>query len=183
MPDVSTDDQLKTDEGTESARFLARRGVVLVKEFRPVGKFLGQRGELLAFETLSLKVVSGNSKKCSYGMKVDLYDSEDNFDSSVCLDFDELDEFLQAIVFFQATARDLLVQKRDHTEVSYSTKDDARVGFYQKSGEQTAFLALPGGSNTVFFPVEELSDIVNYISKAKEHLLSCGASPNQFAVD
>jgi hypothetical protein len=122
-----------------------------------------------------LTIVRGNKKKTNYGVRIERQDGDGDSDGSVFLDFDELDEFLDAIKFIQSTAKELLSQQRDHTEVSYSSKDEAKVGFYQTSEEQQAFFGLPHSRGTTFLPVDKLTEIESLISKSKQHLISCGA--------
>lgn len=161
--------------GTSFGRFLADRGVVLVKEFRPIGQFKGKYKDLLLFETVVLTLVKGNRKSTNYGVRVEHQDGEGHSVGSVFLDFDELDELLEAISFIQATAKQLSLQERDHTEVTYSSRDDARVGFYQTAEEQLAFFGLPRARENIFMPVSKLKEVHALVDKSKRHLLTCGA--------
>lgn len=162
--------------GTNFSRFLADRGVVMVKEFRPIGQFKGRFRDTLSFETMLLTVVKGTKKKTSYGVRIERLDGDGDSDGSVFLDFDELDELLDAIKFIQSTAKELSLQERDHTEVTYSSKDEARVGFYQTTEEQQAFFGLPRSRGTTFLPVSKLTEIRSLVEKSKGHLISCGAA-------
>ncbi len=177
MSDLIETQAKDTSEGTSFRKFLADRGVVMVKEFRPIGKFKGRFLDTLICETMLLTIIKSNKRKTSYGVKLERHDSDDDLDSSVFLDFDELDELLDALRFIRSTAKELLGQERDHTEVTYATKDQAKVGFYQTSEEQQAFFALSMTGTSIFLPVERLSEIVALITKARDHLISCGAQP------
>jgi hypothetical protein len=164
-----------TQSGTNFKKFLADRGVVMVKEFRPIGQFKGRFKDILSFETMLLTIVQGNKKKINYGVRIERQDGDGDSDGSVFLDFDELDELLDAIKFIHSTAKELSSQQRDHTEVSYSSKDEAKVGFYQTSEEQQAFFGLPHSRGTTFLSVSKLIEIESLIAKSKQHLVSCGA--------
>lgn len=164
-----------TQSGTNFKKFLANRGVVMVKEFRPIGQLKGRFKDTLSFETMLLTILQGNKKKINYGVRIEHQDSDGDSDGSVFLDFDELDELLDAIKFIESTAKELSLQQRDHTEVSYSSKDEAKVGFYQTDEEQQAFFGLPHSRGTTFLPLSRLTEIESLIAKSKEHLVLCGA--------
>ncbi len=120
-----------------------------------------------------LTVLKGNKKKTSYGVRIEHYDLEGDQDETVFLDFDEIDELLDAIKFIESTAQELSLKERDHTEIQYSTKDGARVGYYKLSGDQQAFFSF--GRITTFLELNRFFDISALILKSKEHLVSCGA--------
>src|SRR5262244_1401504 len=123
-------------EGTNVRRFLAYRGAIVVKEIRDVGKFKGNYGDTISIATMILAVVKGTTRQTSYGVQLERTDRDANTTSSVFLDFDELDELMEAFDFIRALAAEIRSQQRDYTEVTYSTKDNARFGFYQSEQQQ-----------------------------------------------
>ena len=109
------------NQGTTVGRFLANRGVIVVKENRPSGRCKGEHGDSIIAEAVVLSVVKGAKKDTSYGVRLERIDEHGDTDSVVFLDFDELTELINAIDFISQTAAQLSSQVRDYTEVTYST--------------------------------------------------------------
>lgn len=164
-------------EGTNVARFLANRGAIVIKETRAIGRCKGEHGDAISVETVLLNVVKGTKKETSYGIRLERTASGD-FESAVFLDYDELSEFIAAIDFISKTASQLQNQKRDYTEVTYSTKDSAKVGFYHSDGGQLAFLSLSNHRGSTFLPLPRLVVLKDLIETAEGYLKSRGAGEN-----
>ena len=61
----------------------------------------------------------------------------------------------------------------------YSTKDDAKFGFYQETNqEQTAFTKFQ--DKTAYLKLSDLLMLKNHLLKAQEHLISRGASIDNY---
>ncbi|MGE6333608.1 hypothetical protein [Stenotrophomonas sp. NPDC077659] len=174
MSDLAQDRSV--DQGTNVGRFLANRGVIVVKENRPAGRCKGEHGDSIAAETLILNVIKGAKKDTSYGVRLERIDQDGDTDSAVFLDHDELPELINAIDFIAHTAVELSGQDRDYTEVTYSTKDGATFGFYHSDQEQLAFLKLSDHRSSTFLPVNRLGVLKQMLQEARAHLQSCGAS-------
>ncbi|MCD7098992.1 hypothetical protein [Stenotrophomonas sp. MMGLT7] len=164
------------NQGTSVSRFLANRGAIVVKETRPVGRLKGEHGDVVSAETMILNVVKGTKKDTSYGVRLERSDSGGDFDSAVFIDYDELDELIGAIDFISTTATQLQNQARDYTEVTYSTKDSAKVGFYHSKEGQLAFLMLSDHRGNTFLPVHRLAILKQIFQDAKSHLTASGAT-------
>ncbi|MEG4453101.1 hypothetical protein QUA52_30365 [Microcoleus sp. N9_A3] len=162
-------------QGTVFRQFLANRGVVMVKETRPIGKCKGDHGDMLAVETMLLTILKGAKRDTTYGVRLERHDSEGDVESSAFIDFDELDELLEAIKFIHSTANELSAQERDYTEVSYSTKDSAKFGFYQSAEIQQAFVSVSENRGTTFLTLAKLASLAKIIEKSRAHLVSRGA--------
>jgi len=169
-------DAAQDARGTSVSRFLANRGAIVVKETRSVGRVKGEHGDSVSAETVVLNVIKGVKKETTYGVRLERTDSHGDFDSAVFLDYDELSELLGAIDFISTTALTLRDQARDYTEVTYSTKDDAQIGFYHSDDGQLAFLKLSSHRGSTFVPLHRLAALKQMFEGAKEHLTKCGAT-------
>lgn len=164
----------ESHNGTNLRNFMAHRGAIIVKEMRNIGKISAKYSAVLETETLILRVVRGASDSMVYGVTLKHIDKDGSDEASVNLDFDEIDELVSAIDFIKKTSEDLVGSQRDYTEVIYATKDNARLGFFQNHGSQTAFVSLSTRS-TMFLELSEIGKIQTILRTAKDHLVSSGA--------
>jgi hypothetical protein len=164
-------------EGTNVRQFLAHRGSVVVKEFREIGKLKGKYGDIITVTTLILAIVKGMNRKTSYGVKLERTSTESySAESSVLLDFDELHELMEAFDFINSLAANLKPQKCDHTEVVYSTKDNAQFGFYQDNQQQQqAFIIVSSHGETTFLDLAQLVKLKELLLSSQNHLINRGA--------
>jgi hypothetical protein len=162
------------EPATNVGQFLAKRGRLVMKEFREFRKVECDYGSTLTITTLILSVAHGRNAERTFGLKLE--HDNDGREESCFLDFDELVELLHAIKFIFSTAREIIGQKRDYTEFEYSTKESMRVGFYQsKPSDQRAFVDVAPGGSMMFVSFEQLRQVFNGIKAAREHLITCGA--------
>jgi hypothetical protein len=163
-------------EGTNLRQFLAHRGSVVVKEFREVGKLKGKYSDAIVVSTMILAILKGTNRKTSFGVKLERTGTESYSDTSVLLDFDELNELMEAFDFIASLATNLKSKKSDYTEVIYSTKDDAQIGFYQdKHQQQQAFVKISPHGELTFLDVDHLVKLKELLINAQEHLITRGA--------
>jgi hypothetical protein len=161
---------------TNVGRFLARRGVLVMKEFKEFGKIRCEFGPTLTITTLILAIAQSLNADRTFGVKLECKDSDDRTDSSL-LDIDEIAEFLHAIKYIFNIAKEVRGQARDYTEFIYSTKDGVRVGFYQRvDGQQQAFIDVSPRGETIFISFDRLREVFNTIKLAREHLIEKGAT-------
>src|ERR1044071_2958220 len=120
----------KEDEkSTNVGRFLARRGVLLIKEFRDMSAVKGEYGGKVSVSTLILSSAQTTRGDVQYGIKLEYTDENGDTRGSGFLD-DEI----AAFDFFHSVANKMVGQQRDYTEVTYQTKDNLKFGFYQSDG-------------------------------------------------
>jgi hypothetical protein len=162
--------------GTEARRFLARRGAVAVRETRDIGVVPGLYLDDLLVSTMVIAIVKGPHREMSYSVKVERRDEDKNTTTSVLLDYDEVPELLEAFDFISSNALDMVGKPRDYTEVTYSTKDAARFGFFQSKGKQQMFVALELHGATTFVADHDFPRLKALLAQAKTHLESKGAS-------
>ncbi|MDX1999640.1 MAG: hypothetical protein SF066_18115 [Thermoanaerobaculia bacterium] len=156
-------------------RFMARKGAVVFKEMKTAGVAEGLYSDEIVVSTMVIGVVVGEVREMSYGIKLERNDSDGLTVSSVFVDFDEIGELAEALEFIARTAHEMMQLQRDYTEVTYSTKDSARFGFYQDQGQQKAFVALEAAQDSTFLQVGQLSDLRVVLLAAMKHLESRGA--------
>jgi hypothetical protein len=173
MNEVAQDEAVA---GTEARRFLARRGAVAVRETRDIGVVAGLYMDDLLVSTMVIAIVKGPHREMSYSVKVERRDEDKNTTTSVLLDYDEVPELLEAFDFISGNALDMEGKQRDYTEVTYSTKDGARFGFFQNKGAQQMFVALQPHGETTFVADHDFPRLKSLLSQAKAHLDSKGAS-------
>jgi len=166
----------KTEEkSTNVGRFLAKRGVLLVKEFRELSAVKGEYGDRVNVSTLILSSAKSTRGDVQYGIKLEHVNEEGEMQASGFLDYDEIAEVIGAFDFIHGVAEKMFGQPRDYTEVTYLTKDNLKFGFYQSEGQQQAFIDVGGYGQSLFLSVAKLQNLKKSIEAAKAHLITRGA--------
>lgn len=165
---------LPEPECTDVRRILARRGAITVTEYRAVGE-LKNAGPPIFFSAMVLAIVKGTDRETLFGVKLTVEGSA----SVAFLDFDELDGLIGALDFMSAFANEPRYQG-DSAEVTYSTKEDVRLGCRHHAALQdiSAFLTLPFFSHnrSSSYTVELFPRLRELLLAAQRHLTSRGAS-------
>ncbi|MBI1831864.1 MAG: hypothetical protein HYR84_10480 [Planctomycetes bacterium] len=173
---------VSTDEGgTKITRFLANKGVILIKETREIGSIKCEYGAKLKADTMILATAKSSTKvsQKSFGVRLESTDSKEREDSAH-LDFDESEEFSNAITFIHEAAQRIANEKRDYTEATFRTKDHIEIGFYQDVDQvQKAFVRLGGRGEIVFIPITSLPIVKKLIEAARAHLIKKGAGAEE----
>lgn len=165
----------RDEPATEAGRFLAKRGHVVMKQFREIGKVQCDYGTKLRFSTLLFAIAQGSKGDRTFGLKIE-HESQDGTVESCLIDFDELKELLLAIKHLFELAKQTASERSDYTEFEYVTKDSLKVGFYQDTdGHQQAFFDVSPGGSMMFIDVEGLRRIFENIKKGREYLIEKGA--------
>lgn len=164
------------EPATNVGRFLAKRGVLVMKEFRHFRKIKCEYGTTLEITTLVLSIAQSHNAERSFGLKLE-HKNRDGIDESCFLDFDELLELLQAIKYIFNIAKEIREEDRDYTEFEYSTKESMKVGFFQSPPDrrQQAFFDVRPGGSMMFISFDQLKEIFGVIKDAREHLVGLGA--------
>jgi hypothetical protein len=151
-------------------RFLAARGVIIMKENRIVASVPSAYGAPLDVAGQVLVIVKNTERQVSTGVKFEQAETTTHIGSAAFVDSDELDEFLGAFTFISTSAVHMAHDSRDYTEVTYSTRDNVTIGFYQDGQKQQAFVKLGASSPLMFFRVEALQNIRGAVVQAREHV-------------
>jgi len=170
------------DGGSDRARtvtgqFLAQSGLIIIKETRGIGALKCEEGRKVVAETLTISMARGRKKMVgkTFGIRLEA-PLEQGETRSAILDFDEAEEFCNAIQFLHEAAERLAPLRTDHTEATFSTKDMIQVGFHQSTEQQQlAFVQLGGRGDFCFFPVASLPSFKRLIEAARSYLVLKGA--------
>ena len=172
-PEDRASDQSRTMIG----QFLAQSGIIIIKETREIGALKCEEGKKVLAETLTLATAKGSKKMLgkTFGIRLEATLEQGGTRSAV-LDFDETEEFCQAIQFLYEAAERLAPLKVDHTEATFSTKDKIQVGFYQSTEQQQlAFVQLGDRGDFCFFQLVSLLSFKRLIEAARSYLVLKGA--------
>ncbi len=160
---------------TELGKLLNERGRLLKKEFHEFAK-LRAYSTTLTVNTLIFSFPRSDTNRRIFGVKLD-QESEDSYDESAFLDFDEMEEMLRAIKFLYEVAMENEGKHGEYSEYIYSTKDEVQVGFFQtQDGEQRAFFDVEPGGGMLFLSFEQLREVFDGLKRAYQYLLDSGAS-------
>lgn len=164
---------LPEPECTNVRRILAHRGAITVTEYRAVGEL---KNEFLSisFSAMVLVIVKGTHRETLFGVMLVADSARVSF-----LDFDELDGLIGALDFMSAFANEPRYQG-DRAEVTYSTKEDVRLGCRHCAALQdpSAFFTLPFviDNRASLYTVELFPRLKELLLAAQRHLTSRGAS-------
>jgi hypothetical protein len=164
---------------TNIGQFLAHRGAILIKETREIGALKCEQGKKVVAETLTVATAKGSARMLgkTFGIRLEAPLDEGGTGSAI-VDFDEAEEFSNAIYFLHEAALKLAPLKTDHTEATFSTRDRIQVGFYQSTDQQQlAFIRVGDGGDLCFFPVASLPSLRRLIEAARSYLVLKGAGP------
>jgi hypothetical protein len=164
-------------EGTRIGRFLSDRGVIILKEMRPVGAMKCNHGARISVETMILTTAKSSTRisEKSFGVRFETKDANDS-ESLTNLDFDETEEFAKAISYFYEVSKRISSEQRDYTEATFSTKDGIQVGFYQDVDQnQLAFFRGGRVGDLLFFRTEDLPKLRTLVDQGRAHLMKKGA--------
>lgn len=165
----------KEEPPTAVGKFLAKRGLLVIKQFREIGKIECNYGTTLVVSTLVLAVAKGSTGEQTFGLKFE-HESQDGLQESCLVDFDELKELLLAIKHLISLSDKTETEEFDYTEFEYQTKDFLRVGFYQEpKGRQQAFFDVSPGGSMMFIGFGDLRRIFELIKRGREYLIEKGA--------
>lgn len=157
-------------EGSAMRRFLAERGVILMKEQRHAAAIPTSYGAPVKVASQILVIVKGTEREISAGVKFEQSETNSQIGSAAFVDSDEIDELLGAFEFLISSATQMGHDRRDYTEITYTTRDDVTIGFFQDDLRQQAFVRLGVGSPLMFFRVDALQSIQAAVVTAREHV-------------
>lgn len=157
-------------QGSRMRQFLAQRGVIIMKENRTVASIPTVYGNPLDVGGQVLVTVQHTERHVSVGVKFEQAESNTHISSEAFVDSDELDEFVGALNFILVSAQRVANDARDYTEVTYSTRDDVTIGFFQEGLRQQAFARLGVGSPLIFIGIELLRNLCDAVVQAREHV-------------
>jgi hypothetical protein len=166
-------------QSNEPARFDADRGAIVMRHTKHIGTFrceMGFRIEILALTIITTKS-SASPEKVTYGIRFEAYRDMNTMDSAF-LEFDQAEEFSNAIVYMSQLAQNLKdsTPDGDHSEAQYSTKDGINIGLYRDAkGNVKAFTSMRLGGDSGFFHPDSLLAFRKLVDEARLELTAKGA--------
>ena len=157
-------------EGSTMRRFLAERGVIIMKEQRLAAGIPTSYGAPLQVASQILVIIKGTEREISVGVKFEQSETNSQIGSAAFVDSDEIDELLGAFKFLISSATQMGHDRRDYTEITYTTRDDVTVGFFQDDQRQQAFVRLGTISPLMFFRIDAIQSIQAAVVSAREHV-------------
>lgn len=152
---------------TKLEAFMSKRGRLLIKEFYKLGKMQCQYGAKIGFEALVI-YEPGHKEQGVRGIKVEIEEVGrlGNSNSSF-LDLEEIRSLSKALRYMLKLATKWKNINRKYTEVTFSTRGDFQIGFYQLGTTQTAFASsgYVGKASCFFYNIKDLSSVKTLIDK------------------
>lgn len=144
---------------------MAKRGTLVVKDFYDLGAINGVK---LTIEALCL-YEPGQEKDRIRGLRVEVSQYRSGLGTEThasFLDLDEAESLSQALGYLIELGTKWANTDREYTEVTFSTKDEFQIGFYQSGREQKAFASSGTvGKTSAFFDMAKLSDVKATVDK------------------
>jgi len=153
-------------QGSNLRQSLTERGVILMKESRPIAYVATLYGPSIEVAGHILVRLRNSIRHIFYGVRLQ-YAETDTHASAAFIDSDEIDELLGAVDFIVTSADRMAHDRRDYTEVSYSTNDHVTFGFYQQDSKQQAFVRFDG--RLIHIGIEKLPILRSSIADARAH--------------
>ena len=146
---------------TKLEAFLARKGMLIVKEFYPLGSLSGAL-ETKAEADAVVMYEPGHEGQRVRGIRIEVtgggrYGSGE----TAFLDMEEVQSLSEALEYMKGLAAKWQGMERSYTEVVFQTKGDFRIGFFQEGTKQSAFLSCGRVSRESCWlsSVEQLGDV------------------------
>lgn len=175
---IATADSTNPEQaGTRISRFLANRGVIIIKEIREIGSMRCEHQAKLKAATMILATAKSSTRVSEKdpGIRLEAIDHRED-EESAHLDFDESEELSKAITFIHEAAQRIAGEKRDYTESAFGTKDEIAIGFYQDVDQaQSAFNRLSRHAKSCFLEIGSLPMLKKLVEGARAHLIKKGA--------
>lgn len=156
-------------QGSTLRQSLAERGVIIMREQRTLANVPTLYGPAIEVGAQILAIVKDAKRRLVVGVRLEQAETERHSASIAFVDSDELDELLGSIDFIMTSARHMAHDRRDYTEVTYSSNDGVTIGFYQDVLKQQAFVKLGMGSRSIFIGMETLPLLRSAIADARAH--------------
>jgi hypothetical protein len=168
--------QAKESEAQKSniEKFIAARGVLLVKKYGTIGEIDGKFLDKVKIKTLIISTPATSGTLPTYGVRFER-PPVGKFESSEVgfIDFDESKGVVEAIKYMISLSETMKTENHENTEIHFNSRGEISVGFFQARGEQTAIFKVDGKS--VFLEMKQLVVLQNLIESAISSLVKEGA--------
>lgn len=133
------EDEKSKEPATKLEAFIAKKGKLIIKDSYEIALISGMYGSSLKLSSLLLYEPGQESQKLK-GLRIEINESGRLQRSNVSfLDFEEGESLLRAINYMIDLSSKWQAIEKDYTEVTFSTKGDFYMGFYQKGKGQTVY--------------------------------------------
>jgi len=155
-----------TEPATKLEAFLVKKGKIVIKDSYELGAIIGRfgRAEVDALVIYEPGIESARIR----GLRVEIKEAGRLERSRTSfLDMEEIESLSKAIKYMADLAEKWKGETREaYTEVTFSTKGDFKVGFYQKGSVRSAYLHSGYiGRATCFMEVGDFGKLKNIIDK------------------
>jgi hypothetical protein len=150
-------------------RSLAERGVIVMKESRVVARITTTHGGSLDIAGHIIAIIKNAERRITAGVRFENTETS-RLGSAAFLDPDEVEEFLGALNFIISSAEQMARSTRDYTEVTFSTRDDFTIGFFQDGQAQQGIARLSAVHPFMGFRVTELNTIRGAVNQARDYV-------------
>ncbi|HVT47420.1 MAG TPA: helix-turn-helix transcriptional regulator [Vicinamibacterales bacterium] len=145
-------------------------GDVVIKEFIPIGRTAYRMTTApVVFEAAIIS--RPDTSEPVRGMRVTV--SDNRISRASLIDFDEMGTMIKALDFMIAKLAEWKdVDKVSYNEISFSSRDDFKIGFYQEGKKQTGFATVGIiGAVTSTFNVSDLPNVRDLTQQALDLLM------------
>lgn len=167
--------ETQKDETTKVGEFLSRRGSLNIKDVYKIGTYTDQYGKVANFEAIVIYNPANSDIKVK-GIKVEITkEGKYGEESKSCfLDLDEIETVIQSINYMIETAKTFATTPREYSEITFSSKDNFKLGFFQKELNQSSFVEVGNYSSLIMFlfSIEDFNKIKNILEKGNALLLT-----------
>jgi hypothetical protein len=160
-------DEEKTKEpSTKLEAFIAKKGKLIIKDSYEIALISGMYGASLKIYFLLL-YEPGQETQAIKGLRIEINESGRIERSSVSfLDYEEGESLLKAINYMIDLSTKWKALDREYSEVTFSTKGDFYMGFYQKGKGQTVYSSSGYINKTkCFMSLKELTSMKDSVEK------------------
>jgi hypothetical protein len=168
-----TNKESPTDNNVKLKSFLSKKGIMYIKDFYYIGSFTGKYGKMDVQAAIMYQPNKDIEKiEKIRGILINIEGGSNQYDKhQSVLDLDEAESVSKAISYMieEYLKRQALTSsdiKSDYNEVVFVTKDEFKVGFYQRKDSLQAFASSGDISKaSCFFSVGGLGELKRYIDE------------------
>jgi hypothetical protein len=187
---------------TRASVFASKRGILVIKEFHPVASIridsvseefrsaLGLLAEgapayldmadYILFDALVFGAMSGDKAEKAFGVRATVHKpgNDEATEPAIFVDYEEIPELVRALDYFLERHAEIEHTAVDYTELTYSTIEGFRVGFYVDPNAEVTCQAFVSTDNTenIFFEPGKLMEVIQACNEACEYLGQRGAT-------
>jgi len=170
VPSLSLAQEELIDKGPSSTQlesFLSRKGRLMVKDFYRLGETFGEGRTSIIFDAIVISEPGLQNKKIK-GIRIEINEGGRLERKTFSfLDLEEVEGLSKAIDYIIELAEKWKgVEREPYTEVSYSSKSNFTVGFFQKEKERSGFVKNGvAGSASLFIETERFIMLKKMLDK------------------